>query len=379
VRTRSNNTQLGVRNGNRWVVSETHADGALTVRNKSGQQVKLPAGYVQRWVELDYAATGDSAQGITAAQGVPVFRRGDGNQDGYSRNTRGRKAPVMVVVTGEDEDARDVLTSVIENDQRAKTATEMRWEIWREAQAWQARVAAEAAKQKGWGDNKNHGLGAMSAVQQEVARRAYEVWLRDQPEDQADYGLGAWVRWQQRVRAEARVNAQTEAPAVEPAPADEKTPQAEAAAQPSAPPPVSPAKEQRPTWWISMDEYQKLPLDEQWWTLVSQWKKLVDDYNKALPSLEEDPTLGGARAAFLAFGQSLRDHPEVVTALRERGAKQGGTLARVLAAKEPGQVIGDVIEKAETAMRQKLKLAAQREPAQQLETTQSRESEVDWL
>jgi hypothetical protein len=119
-----------------------------------------------------------------------------------------------------------------------------------------------------------------------------------------------------------------------------------------------------------------LARDEQARMLVSQWDRLAGDYKKALPGLEADPSLGGARANLLAFGHGLRNHPEAVAALRERGPEFGikldGTLARVLADKEPGRVITGLVEGAEKTMWNHLKLAAEREAARVLKQSLSR-------
>lgn len=55
-----------VRNGYRWRVDKVHRDGALTVsRLDTGHKAILPAYYVRNDVTLGYAATIDSAQGMT--------------------------------------------------------------------------------------------------------------------------------------------------------------------------------------------------------------------------------------------------------------------------------------------------------------------------
>ncbi|MCF3948604.1 Ti-type conjugative transfer relaxase TraA [Acidiphilium iwatense] len=112
--------------------------------------------------------------------------------------------------------------------------------------------------------------------------------------------------------------------------------------------------------------------------LVRQWDRLTDEYNKALPGLEADPALGGARSRLLQFGQTLRDHPEAAGALRQRGpafgVEEGSTLARVLAHEQPARVITGLMERAENTMRRQLALEAEREAARKLqERTLSRD------
>ncbi|WP_408860026.1 Ti-type conjugative transfer relaxase TraA [Acidiphilium sp.] len=118
--------------------------------------------------------------------------------------------------------------------------------------------------------------------------------------------------------------------------------------------------------------------DEKARGLVRQWDRLTDDYNKALPGLEADPALGGARARLLQFGQTLRDHPEAATALRQRGSafgvEEGSNLARVLAHQQPVRAITGLMESAEKDMRRQLTLAAEREIARKVqERTLSRD------
>ena len=44
-----------VRNGDRWTITATHSDGAITVHGAGGGRVKLPAEYVAEHLELAYA------------------------------------------------------------------------------------------------------------------------------------------------------------------------------------------------------------------------------------------------------------------------------------------------------------------------------------
>ncbi len=116
--------------------------------------------------------------------------------------------------------------------------------------------------------------------------------------------------------------------------------------------------------------------DEQAHGLVREWGRLTDAYNKALPRLEADPALGGARAQLLGFGETLRAHPDAAQALRERGAVfgilKGSPLARVLADQQPVRAITGLMSGVETTMRDHLKQQAEREAALQLERSLSR-------
>jgi hypothetical protein len=112
--------------------------------------------------------------------------------------------------------------------------------------------------------------------------------------------------------------------------------------------------------------------DEQARDLVRQWAHLTEAYNKALPGLEADPTLGGTRAGLLRFGDALQVHSDAAQALRERGPAFGiandSPLARVLADRQPSRAITDLMNGVEKIMRDHLKHQA----AERLERRLSR-------
>ncbi len=116
--------------------------------------------------------------------------------------------------------------------------------------------------------------------------------------------------------------------------------------------------------------------DEQARGLVREWGRLTGEYNKALPGLEADPSLGGARARLLQFGDALQAYPDATQALRERGPAFGilesSPLARVLADKQPVRAITGLMHGVETTMRDHLKQQAEQEAARQLERNLSR-------
>lgn len=75
IRTRKNNRRITigrndfVRNGYRYTITEVLTDGAVKARHlRSGRIVTLPADYIAAHVTLGYAATIDSAQGLTAGR-----------------------------------------------------------------------------------------------------------------------------------------------------------------------------------------------------------------------------------------------------------------------------------------------------------------------
>lgn len=75
IRTRKNNRRITigrndfVRNGYRYTITEVLTDGGVKARHlRSGRIVTLPADYIAEHVTLGYAATIDSAQGLTAGR-----------------------------------------------------------------------------------------------------------------------------------------------------------------------------------------------------------------------------------------------------------------------------------------------------------------------
>ncbi|WP_063125126.1 MULTISPECIES: MobF family relaxase [Nocardia] len=97
IRTRQNAKKLRfgahdwVRNGYVWTVTAVHSDGSITARHhsKTGATVRLPAEYVAQNVRLGYAATIDSAQGITADTCHVALTGGESREQLYVAMTRG--------------------------------------------------------------------------------------------------------------------------------------------------------------------------------------------------------------------------------------------------------------------------------------------------
>src|SRR5215211_6313737 len=99
VITRTNNRTLRmtasdwVKNGDRWTVLEVNGGGDLTVRHsRNGRTVRLPASYVQESVELGYATTVHTAQGVTADTMHGLVTGEESRQQLYTMLTRGRIA-----------------------------------------------------------------------------------------------------------------------------------------------------------------------------------------------------------------------------------------------------------------------------------------------
>ncbi|MGP8206202.1 MAG: hypothetical protein ACLQVK_09125 [Acidimicrobiales bacterium] len=87
-----------VRNRDRFVVTATHQDGAMTVRAMDGDgEVVLPAGYVAEHVELGFAGTVFSAQGRTLATAHALVGLGMSREALYVATTWPREANRLYV------------------------------------------------------------------------------------------------------------------------------------------------------------------------------------------------------------------------------------------------------------------------------------------
>jgi conjugative relaxase-like TrwC/TraI family protein len=80
-----------VKNGDRWTVSSVDRDGGLRVKHRrSRRTVHLPASYVRDSVELGYATTIHTAQGVTADTMHGLIGGPESRQQLYTMCTRGR-------------------------------------------------------------------------------------------------------------------------------------------------------------------------------------------------------------------------------------------------------------------------------------------------
>ena len=117
-----------VRNGDRWTITKTHADGSVTLRRagyKFGASLILPAPYVADSLDLGYAVTIHQAQGITVDTSHVLVSPAMTRQNLYVGLTRGRQHNHAWVATDQPDDqrhsatpgtARDVLLGVLRND-----------------------------------------------------------------------------------------------------------------------------------------------------------------------------------------------------------------------------------------------------------------------
>ena len=114
--------------------------------------------------------------------------------------------------------------------------------------------------------------------------------------------------------------------------------------------------------------------------LVGQWDRLLAAYNAALPQIEVDSALGGARERLAQFGRGVGEQPGAARVLREQGEALGmaerPNLLRIVADREPEQVVAGIMVAAEDVMRAHLAASreAEREAARQREAQAPRPS-----
>jgi len=110
VVTRHNDRDVDVANRDTWNVSAVHDDGALTVTPTRGSGLAgeraVPAGYVNRHVDLGYAGTVHGVQGDTTQTGHLVLDEHTGAAAAYVGMTRGRSANTVHVIAADLADAR---------------------------------------------------------------------------------------------------------------------------------------------------------------------------------------------------------------------------------------------------------------------------------
>lgn len=128
VISRRNDRRLGVsgtdwvKNGDRWQVVAVRSDGGLSVRHLTSRlHATLPSDYAGAHVELGYASTVHTAQGITTDVVHGIVTGTEDRQLLYTMLTRGRVENHAHLVLGSDE--THALPSPTED--RALTATEV--------------------------------------------------------------------------------------------------------------------------------------------------------------------------------------------------------------------------------------------------------------
>ena len=112
-----------VKNGDRWTVLNLPSTGDVTVRHiRNGRIVTLPHDYVATSVELGYATTVHTAQGVTADTMHGVVTGEESRQQLYTMLTRGRADNHVYVAVVGDGDPHAVLQP---DNVHLRIATEM--------------------------------------------------------------------------------------------------------------------------------------------------------------------------------------------------------------------------------------------------------------
>jgi conjugative relaxase-like TrwC/TraI family protein len=127
--TRRNDRQLRitatnwVKNGDRWTILNLDRTGGLTVRQtRNGRTIRLPAAYVQESVELGYATTVHTAQGVTADTMHGAVIGEESRQQLYTMLTRGRATNHIYLSVVGDGDPHTVIHP---DNVHLRTATEL--------------------------------------------------------------------------------------------------------------------------------------------------------------------------------------------------------------------------------------------------------------
>jgi conjugative relaxase-like TrwC/TraI family protein len=112
-----------VKNGDRWTVVNADRGGGMRVQHRrSGCTIQLPASYVRESVELGYATTIHTAQGITADTMHGLITGNESRQQLYTMCTRGRLSNHIYLQLVGDGDPH----TLIQRDTiRPSTATEL--------------------------------------------------------------------------------------------------------------------------------------------------------------------------------------------------------------------------------------------------------------
>src|SRR5215211_5192682 len=110
-----------VRNGDRWTVTGLTASGGIrAIHRRTGRPVTLPGSYVRQAVELGYATTIHTAQGVTADTTHSLVDELMTREQLYTTVSRGRTANHLYLAVG-DADPHHILQS----DTHEPTATDI--------------------------------------------------------------------------------------------------------------------------------------------------------------------------------------------------------------------------------------------------------------
>ena len=148
--TRTNDRRLRVtqtdwvKNGDRWTITALTPEGGIQARHvRSHRSVMLPADYVTSSVELGYASTVHTAQGVSTDTMHGLATGTEGRQQLYTMLTRGRHANhvyLQVVADGDPhslihpdtirpQTATDVLEQILARDTAPTSATSLQQQL----------------------------------------------------------------------------------------------------------------------------------------------------------------------------------------------------------------------------------------------------------
>jgi hypothetical protein len=145
-----------VKNGDRWIILSLTSTGGLKVRHaQNGRTATLPPDCVGTSVELGYASTVHTAQGVTADTMHGVVTGGESRQQLYTTLTRGRADNHLYVSVVGDADPRKVIQP---DSLHPRTATEMLEQILARDAAPQSATTSQREQQEPAGQ-----LGAAAA------------------------------------------------------------------------------------------------------------------------------------------------------------------------------------------------------------------------
>ena len=98
-----------VKNGDRWTVRSVTRKDVRAQHTQTGRHITLPRKYVTKWVELGYASTTHTAQGITADTCHGLLTGDETRQQAYTMLTRGRRTNDAYLVTVGDGDPHTLI------------------------------------------------------------------------------------------------------------------------------------------------------------------------------------------------------------------------------------------------------------------------------
>lgn len=123
VRTRKNEYKYGILNGDEWEVRKVTDAGVSLKKVGSGEKIRMSHGWCAENLELAYAITADSAQGITVDKAI-VVADGMGRSRLYSGATRGTQSPTYLFGQT-DESGYDLLKTCLRTNDVSETLHEI--------------------------------------------------------------------------------------------------------------------------------------------------------------------------------------------------------------------------------------------------------------